>query len=548
MAIQLEVPEQRRQAMTELGTWDDSVLTDFFDRAVASTPAATALVGYEIEGDSRQQFTYRTLNAIVTRVAVGLAGLGIQKGDVVSCQLPNRWQFFALHLACLRIGAVINPIMPIFRQREVRFMLSFAESKLLVVPHRFRGFDYVAMIEELAPDLPQLEHLLVMDEGGQGSFRDTLLERPWEEETDVAALFASRRIGGDDVVQLLYTSGTTGQPKGVLHTSNTLLHHLRHFVERLRLGHDDVVFMASPLAHQTGFLYGLMMPLYLGCTAVLQDVWNPDRGAEIVERERATFTMASTPFLSDLTDIAVRRPRAFGSLRIFVSAGAPIPRPLVEKASGAMQVNVVSAWGMTENGAVTTTCPGDSRDKVVGTDGCPLPRVEVRIADIAGATLPANREGRILVRSPSNFVGYLKHPELGRLDAEGWLDSGDLGIKDEDGYLRITGRSKDVVIRGGENVPVVEIEGLLFNHPAVRAVALVGMPDARLGERVCAFVTLREGYETLSLADLTSFLLEQGLTKQYLPERLEVLDELPHTASGKVQKFRLRELAKSFSA
>ena len=530
--------------MIELGAWNDMIITDYWDEALASTPERSALIAYNVSADVRTTLSYRELDRIVTRMAAGLASLGVEKADVVSCQLPNWWQMTALHLACVRIGAILNPLMPIFRERELAFMLDHAQSRVLVIPQSFRGFDYAAMVQGMRGELPDLEHVLVI--GGDDSancFEQVLLQRAWEEEVDIQALFAERRLGGDDVVQLLYTSGTTGEPKGVLHTSNTLLSNVRPYAERLHLNTDDILFMASPMAHQTGFLYGLMMPIYLQTTAVLQDIWDPLYAVKVAAAERPTFTMASTPFLADLIEVAPSHRDALASLRIFVAAGAPIPEALVEKAGAAINAQIISAWGMTENGAVTMTRPEDDAERAIHSDGLALPYMDVQVIDDHGQVVPTGSEGNLMVRGASLFVGYLKRPELYGVDDHGWFATGDLARMDEQGYIRITGRTKDVVIRGGENIPVVEIENLLYKHPAISAIALVGCPDERLGERVCAYVTLHDGHSSLTLEDITAFLLEQRLTKNYLPEYLEVLPALPRTPSGKIQKFKLREQA-----
>lgn len=544
MKISTNMHPQRRSAMVEIGAWNDMIITDYLDQAVSSSPDSAALIAYRVSEDQRTTLSYRELDRIVTRMAAGLASLGVEKADVVSCQLPNWWQMTALHLACVRIGAILNPLMPIFRERELAFMLGHAQSRVLVIPHSFRGFNYAAMVHGMRSELPDLEHVLVI--GGDDSvncFEQVLLEQPWEERIDTRALFAERHLSGDDVVQLLYTSGTTGEPKGVLHTSNTLLSNVRPYAERLHLSSDDILFMASPMAHQTGFLYGLMMPIYLQTTAVLQDTWDPLYAVKVATAEKPTFTMASTPFLADLIDIAPSHRDALASLRIFVAAGAPIPEALVEKAGSAVNAQIISAWGMTENGAVTMTRPEDDAERAIHSDGVALPYMEVQVIDDHGQFVANGLEGNLMVRGASLFVGYLKRPELYGVDDHGWFATGDLARMDAQGYIRITGRTKDVVIRGGENVPVVEIENLLYKHPAISAVALVGCPDQRLGERVCAYVTLHDGHSSLTLEDITAFLLEQRLTKNYLPEYLEVLPALPRTPSGKIQKFKLREQA-----
>jgi cyclohexanecarboxylate-CoA ligase len=530
---------ERVAATRAAGHWRDAVLTDFLDRNVAEQPSAVALVDHNSMTGERTALTYRELAARARWIAANLARLGVGRGDVVSFQLPNWWQFVALHLACLRLGAATNPLMPIFRERELEFMLGLAESKVLVVPRRFRDVDYPRMAAGLRAKLPKLEHVFVVGGDGETAFEARLLAAD-----EPAPGFV--RPHPDEVIQVLYTSGTTGEPKGVMHTSNTLFSNIAQYVERLGLGRSDTVLMASPLAHQTGFLYGLVMPIYLGAKAVLQDVWQPDRAGEIIAQEGVTFTMASTPFLADLAEAAARRPENLRSLRIFLSAGAPIPRVLVRRAAEALGATIISCWGMTENGGVTTTKPADPPEKAFETDGCPLPGMEVRVVDADNRPLPAGEEGRLQVRGCSNFVGYLKRPQLHATDADGWFETGDLARMDGDGYIRITGRAKDIIIRGGENIPVVEIEDLIYRHPTVQECAIVAMPDVRLGERACAFVVTRGG-QPLTLRELCDFLLEQKVAKTYLPERLELVSELPKTPSGKVQKFRLRETAKGFA-
>lgn len=536
---------ERRTAMVESDAWNDKLITDYLQEAVSNTPDRAAIVGYQVTDDTRTALTYQELNNTVTRMAAGLASIGIEKGDVVACQLPNWWQTTALHLACIRIGAILNPLMPIFRERELRFMLSHGEAKLLVIPKVFRSFDYEAMVDGIRSELPDLETLLVIGGDGDRSFEQRLLNTAWEEQVDTGALFRERQINADDVIQILYTSGTTGQPKGVMHTSNTLFSNVRPYADRLHLGADDVVLMASPVAHQTGFLYGVMMPIYLGTTVVLQDIWDADYVCKVIATEKPAFTMASTPFLADLVKTAPRHEGKLDSLRIFVSAGAPIPSAVVEQASQTLKAKIVSAWGMTENGAVTMTCPEDPAERASQSDGKPLPWMDVKVTDFNGNDLPAGEEGDLRVRGASLFVGYLKRPELYGVDADGWFSTGDLAHMDKNGYIRITGRTKDVVIRGGENIPVVEVENLLYKFPGLADVALVGFPDERLGERLCAYVTLNENATSVTLDEVKDYLTSQQLSKSYLPEYLEVIEAMPRTASGKIQKFKLREQAKN---
>ena len=387
------------------------------------------------------------------RIAVGLARLGVGKNDVVSCQLPNWWQFTLTYLACSRIGAVINPLMHIFRERELSFMLAHGQSKVRSCPRPSAASTTRRCWTDCAGSCPTCGT----------SWWSAGAARTASSASHGAGLGARARTRGtssprsrpgpDDVTQLIYTSGTTGEPKGVMHTANTLMANIVPYAERLRLSGDDVVLMASPMAHQTGFMYGLMMPVMLRASAVVQDIWDPKKAIEVIRAEKATFTMASTPFLTDLAKTVAETSQDVPSLRIFLCAGAPIPGPLVEQARAALGAKIVSAWGMTENGAVTTTKLDDDDERSVNTDGCPLPGMEVRVVDADGAAAPTGVVGRLLVRGCSNFGGYLERPQLNGTDADGWFDTGDLARLDARGYIRITGRSKDVIIRGGENIP-----------------------------------------------------------------------------------------------
>lgn len=531
----------RRAASVAAGHWQDRTINDYLAACVRDRPDATALTALSIEREDVTRFTWRELAHMADRVAVGLSRLGIVAGDVVSCQLPNGWHLSVLYLACARLGAVLNPVMPIFRERELSFMLAHAQSKVVVVPKAFRGFDHAQMLRGLRDALPALRHVVVLDGDGDDSFEALLSGPAWEDHADAAAILLRGCPGPDDVTQLIYTSGTTGEPKGVMHTANTLFSNIVAYAGRLQLTCDDVVLMASPMAHQTGFMYGLMMPVMLGAHAVLQDIWDPARAAALIRDEGVTFTMGSTPFLTDLARVVAESGVPVPSLRIFLCAGAPIPGTLVEQARQALGAKIVSAWGMTENGAVTTTLPEDSDERASTTDGRPLPGVAIRVVDGTGTEVPAGATGRLLVRACSNFGGYLKRPQLNDTDADGWFDTGDLARLNADGYLRIAGRSKDVIIRGGENIPVVEVETLLYRHPAVAQVAIVAYPDARLGERACAFVVPRAG-QSIDLAGMVDWLKQQKMALQYIPEKLVVRDALPATPAGKIQKFRLREM------
>ncbi len=548
MAITPFLSAERIRTCTEAGFWQNRTIVEHLDINADQHPEHVAVVDHNSQTGLRTVLSYRQLRNLVNRMALGFTRLGVGPGDVISCQLPNWWEFLAIHLAAVRIGAVTNPLMPIFRHREIEYMMGFAETRVAIVPRRFRGFDYPAMMAEVRGNLPELREVLVV--GGPvapDSFERALLEPRWEDELDAAALFAARRMDPNAVVQVMYTSGTTGAPKGVMHTANTLLSCIQTFIDAYHLSGDDNILMGSPLAHQTGFLIGVLLPLCLGAKVAYLDVWNADQALRLVQDEGIRFTMGATPFVADMAHSPIATGCDTSSLRMFVTGGAPIPRVVAEAARETLGCAVYGVYGMTETLLATLCVPEDPQDKVYATDGAPRAGAEVRLVDGAGRPVPVGEEGRVQVRGVYNCCGYLKREDLTRetIDDDGWLDTGDLARMDADGYIRISGRSKDIIIRGGENVPVVEVENLIYQHPAIQDAALVGMPDPRMGERGCLYVTLVPGH-SFDLDELRRYLDQQRMARQYWPERLEIREELPRTPSGKIQKFKLREEAKLF--
>ena len=529
----LYLDQWRMEREQQAGFWQDRIITEFLDRSVQQHPQGTAVVGYRVENGSETILTHAQLRDRATLIAGGLKRLGVGRGDVVSFQLPNWWEFVALVLACVKIGAVGNPLMPIFRARELEFMLSRAETKVLIVPRVFRRFDHENLARELKVKQPKLEHIVVIDSKGKDSFDNTLLN-PNNAEVDLGA----DQLRPNDIMKIMFTSGTTGEPKGVMHTSNTMLTAIRIASQRLELKTDDVVFMPSPFAHSIGYIYGILMSIYLGVPLVIMDIWDVKKGLDLMERHRTTYAFAAPPFLSDILNSPGLESRDLDSLRLFLASGAPVPPVLINQARQQLQANILTGWGMTEVGLVTTTLPSMAVEGI-GTDGKAVCCSEVRVVDDDLKEVGRNIPGNLQCRGSTLFVGYFRRPDLYDVDEDGWFNTGDLATMNAAGYISIVGRSKDIIIRGGENVPVVEVEKLLYEMPQVTEAALVAMPDPRLGEKGCAFVTLRPG-RNLTMKEMVEFLDSRGLARQYMPERLAIVRELPKTPSGKVQKFILR--------
>ncbi len=377
-----------------------------------------------------------------------------------------------LTLACLRTGVVINPLMPIFREHELTFMLGFAEAKAFVVPKSYAGFDFEAMANELKAKLPALQHVIVTRGDGANSFDALLLGG--DERLTASSLPATEAPRTDEMSVLMYTSGTTGSPKGVMHTVNTLMCCVDNIASRGKLAETDVILIAAPIGHMIGFAAGLLLSVRRGATMVLQEAWNGKRGVELIVQEGVSYSAGATPYLSDICEVSATAPQKPSGLRLFLCAGAPIPPALIERAGRELDLRVTSVWGMTETLANTMTEPELAFEKSAKTDGRPLDGSEVKVVDPDGKRLPNGTIGKLMVRGAQMLIGYYKRPDIELFDAEGWMDTGDLAYMDDEGYIRIAGRTKDIIIRGGENVPVADIENVLYEHPAVLAVAVVG--------------------------------------------------------------------------
>jgi cyclohexanecarboxylate-CoA ligase len=516
------------------------LIEDDVARCAARDPDGIAAVA--IDGDGRDRtLTWAELWERSGRAAGELLADGVRPGDAVAYQLPNRLEFLTLTLGALRIGAVCEPLMPIFRERELRFMLTESQAPVLFVPGVFRGHDHAAMADGLRADLPTLRRLAVRegedDAEGSGA-------------PDAAAV-AARRPSPDAIAQLLFTSGSTGEPKGVLHRHAVLDRAADAHIAHFGLRGDDVIYIPSPLAHQTGWLYGMWIAWRLGATQVIQESWDAEIAFDAIARHGVTFTQAATPFLADLVRVAGDRGRAGAEnpLRMFVATGAAIPRDLAGRARDVLGAEVGGGFGTTESCMGAGFVPGLEDERAWTSDGVALANVSLRVVDDAGEALPPGTEGHFEIGTDTLFAGYLNRPQetAEAMSPDGWYRPGDLATIDADGYLRITGRVKDVINRGGEKVPVAEIEQLLYAHPSVAEVAIVAMPDPRLGERACAFVVPAPDAAPLDFGTMQHYLDARRVAKPYWPERLELVSELPRTPSGKIQKFVLREQALQFT-
>ena len=520
------------------GMWRDEVLTTILDQWCARQPERTYV------SDGHGELTYAQLRGQAYRLAARLHEFGVGRGDRVVVQLPNWNEFAVIYVALVRLGAILVPIMPVYRHDEVAYITEHTAARGLFTTGVFRGFDHLAMVRELRPQLTSLRFVgAVRAEAGVGELALTDLTEPQAGDRVPTDAELGPPPGPDDGHAIIFTSGTEARPKGCFHTFNTLGFTLRALGRTLRLGPDDVTFMPSPVTHSTGLAMGLGAPLVAGGSVHLMDVWEASAGLRRIREHRCTTTTTAAPFVQMAVDAYDPARDDVSSLRVWLCGGAPVPQTLVERVARIWPgCRLLSLYGRSETFLTTVCGLDDPVDRVARSDGRPGEGVEMALLDEDGTPLPAGAEGEVVQRGPGVMLGYWNDPErtAATFDAQGWCHSGDLGRLDSDGYLRITGRLKDLIIRGGVNISAREVEEHLLAHPKVSGVALVAMPDPLLGERACACVV--PAGEVPTLRELTDFLRhERRISVTKLPERLEIVEALPMTATGKVRKFELRE-------
>jgi acyl-CoA synthetase (AMP-forming)/AMP-acid ligase II len=506
------------------GLWTRQTLADALDAAAVETPDRVLVVDGETRLDCRQLKVQATAlaQAMLRRAA---------PGAIVSFMLPNWHEAAVIYLAATYAGMVAHPILPSLRDRDLAFALEDADSRMIFIPERFREHDYAAMLARVTSAMSSPPEVVVVrgDAGPHQRFEALL------EGDDAKAL---PKLDADAVRLMLYTSGTTGRPKGVMHSHNSLGALVRQIGRHWMVAPGDVFLVPSPISHIGGSIYAFEIPLLLGATAVLMDRWNADEALALARTERWTHMAGATPFLEQLLAAARSRDERLPDLKVFICGGASVPPSLIREAAKRFERAVVTrVFGSTEAPVATVgSLDRTDVDAAAETDGRPGV-AEIKIAPHPAA--PAD-EGEICVRGPQVMVGYL-HPEdeAGAFDDEGFFRMGDLGRWTRGDHIVVTGRAKDIIIRMGENIAPKEIEDVLAGHPAVAEVAVVGLPDARTGERACA-VVVPAGETRLSLTDLRSYLEDQGLAKFKIPEQVVVRDALPRNDAGKVLKDRLR--------
>jgi acyl-CoA synthetase len=517
------IPGPLRETYRRSGYLTDQTMSSMLERAAHQWPTRPALA----EGD--QQFSYAELDALARRAAGWLAAAGIGPGDVICWQTPNWWEAHLVGLAVWQLGAVSNPIVPFYREHELRQILEQVHPAAVVTADTYRGFAHAEAFDDLLAEAGLRDVVKIIIRGDRPGWTrfDELVSHSYK--TRPAATSAV------DPCLILFTSGTTSTPKGAVHSSQSLLAETRQLADAWGLGWADAAYMAAPLQHITGVLNAMSIPLMTGACAILAERWDADQAVRDIVERHATYTAGATVFLQELT-AAARQADVRLPLRNFACGGAPVPMSVME-ASEAQGIPASRVYGMTELPTVTVMNAADDFDHRAWTDGRIAAGVEVRaVAD--GRDVPVGEDGELVVRGPERMLGYLRAADnASAIDEDGWFRTGDVGAIDHDGHLRITGRLKDVINRGGEKFSAREIEDLLVAHPGVGSAAVVPNPDARLGEVPVAYVVLED--RSVSDSDLVAYVATAGLAKQKTPVAWHFLDALPMTPSGKVKKFEL---------
>ena len=528
----LDEASRRRHHVS--GAWRNETMYDYVVHAAAADPGKIAVV------DASGHLTYGQTVEQTGRAMSALSGLGVRSGDVVALQLPTVAAFVPAFLAAERLGAIVCPLIPNLPEHTLRSILSQAEPRVVISIGHDGNAEPASTVTRIRGTQSALGHteVAVIDADVPVACHS------WPHLLAHAdnAFMPPPPPHADDLAELAFTSGTTGEPKGALHTHNTSLSGVRSTIVRQRIVSDDVVHVALPVGHNFGYVYGVRLALTAGATLVLQRRWDPLEMMALVARHDVTVSSGTPTHLVDLLEHRPQWQGQLDSLRLFTCAGAKLAAYDAERALKHFPARLSRAFGMTEIGHVAATGPDSPAEKAVTTEGSAQPEVGLRVITDSGATAAPEEQGELAVEGPFVFAGYLDPNSTSSptLTGDQWFRTGDIGYLDSDGYLVLTGRTKEVIVRGGEKIPIVQVEGLLRGHADIVDVAVVGVPDARLGERAVACIKT-SGAAAPSLSDIQAFLDSRGLGRLFWPEACLTVDEVPRTATGKVLRGKLAD-------
>lgn len=534
MITDLKVNEQNKKEYYEKGYWTEQTLFDVWADRVSKFPD-----NEYVSDNLGVRFTYAEIDDKASRLAAWLKSVGVKNGDVVSLQLPPWSEFCIVYVACLKVGAVCHPLPVTFNGEDLVYSMNLVESKAFICPtfhHKTNFEEQILSVKDEIPSLP--DNAICVHDKTLESHGTITLKQICETFEPLAEAPEST---SDEIVLILSTSGTTGRPKAVLISHNALIFSEKTFIKSLHLTRNDVMFMPAPLNHATGFNHGLITPLLLGSRVVLQQEFHPEESIEIMNKEGVTWSMGATPFIYDMLNVAEKSNLTFDTLKLYVCGGAPVPGTMVHRANK-HGLKLCECYGSTESCPHLLVPPENCLEWNGNWSGIACEGIEVKVVDEKGNEVPYGTQGEEISRGPHMFSGYLKNPEATAkdLDDNGWFYSGDLCIQDEQGRIKINGRKKEILIRGGINISANEVDNNLNGCPGVGSHATIGLPDDRLGERICTFI-VQEGDVTPTLDSIAEYLDSIGVAKRLRPEHLEFIDEIPMTETGKVKRHQLAD-------
>lgn len=530
----IKINNNQKKLYEKMGYWGKKTLLNYWDIAVKNYGDREFVVD-----DRGNRYTYKEVDEKAAIIASYFLRMGIKPLDVITFQLPVWSEFALVTVACMKVGAVINPIGMCYNSEEVAFILNLTGSKIFLCPTWHHKTNYEELILSVSKHIKSLENIVLVDNLKKKNSDTVTLKEILKE---YPPLEYEVTVDSNDVAVILCTSGTTGGTKGVMLTHNNIIFSENYFNKELGLTKEDIMFMPAPLNHATGFHHGIIASMLMGSKVVLQSKFKSVDAIKLMNQEKCSYSMGSTPFIYDILKDLKSENLCLNSLKFYLCGGAPVPRDMVQKAYE-YGIKLCEVYGSTESVPHVFVRPNETLELMGATSGRAMEGIEVRIVDENKQEVLTGIIGEEVSRGPNVFVGYIndKAATNKALDDDGWFYSGDLCVGDENGNIKIIGRKKDMIIRGGENLNSNLISEYIAGYPRIQDQTVIGMPDERLGERICAYVVLKKGEESLELKELVQYMEQKKIPKRYWPERLEIIDKIPRTDSGKVKKNLVRE-------
>lgn len=530
----IKINNKLKEIYFDKGYWTDKTILDYWNESLDKYRDRIFIID-----DLGNKYTYGEVDKKASKLASYLFERGIKPQDVISYQLPVWSEFVFISIACLKVGAILNPIGMCYKSEELQYLIEKSKSKIFICPTFYHKTNYEKEILNLVKDMSNLEGIILIDKIKNKYSAEITLNEIFDKYNET---YKTTKVNSNDVAIILYTSGTTGGEKGVMLTHNNIIFSEKCFNKELKLTDEDIMFMASPLYHATGFHHGIISPMLLGSKVVIQSTFDSDKAVDLINKEKCTYSMGATPFIYDILNTLEDKSNTLNSLKYYLCGGAPVNSCIIERALD-LKIKICEVYGSTESVPHVFVRPEEVEVLMGSSSGRTIEGIEVKVVDENGNEVLPGVVGEEISRGPNVFVGYLDDMDSTNkvLDDDGWYYSGDLCIHDGKGNIKIMGRKKDMIVRGGENLNSNKINDFLGGIEKIQDHAIIGMPDERMGEKICAYVVLKSNFDNINLEELLEYFRQKSIPKRYWPERVEVIDKIPRTDSGKVKKFLLHQ-------